>query len=224
MRPKGWRILWCACALALPAVAQGPVARAYIYRDQTGGRWLGGGKSSTICLDGLENVDELARLDSRRYFYVDIAPGLHTFQLCDRPSLNPTEFKAGQTWLLRLERRGFDPKQVSDVSALQFLTSFARVAPDDVVDFTRVKFDVLKVLPPAPPPPVTLKNQEVIDMTRAGLSEWLIIRKIREPTPTAFKVTSEALIELKNAGVSEMVINAMLDAAGAVAAAAAAKK
>ena len=56
----------------------------------------------------------------------------------------------------------------------------------------------------------TLTNQNIIDMSRVGLSNEVILRKIATAR-TAFIVTSDALIELKKAGLSDEVINAMME-------------
>jgi hypothetical protein len=56
----------------------------------------------------------------------------------------------------------------------------------------------------------TLTNKEVILMTRAGLSEDLIIRKVNESNGD-FDTTAQALIELKKAGVSDVVIALMME-------------
>lgn len=57
----------------------------------------------------------------------------------------------------------------------------------------------------------------VIDSVKAGLSESLIIRTLKAENKPA-KLTTADLVKLKNAGVSENVINVMLDPSAAVAA------
>ncbi len=61
----------------------------------------------------------------------------------------------------------------------------------------------------------------VIDSVKAGLSESIIIRTLQRDNKPA-NLTTADLVKLKNAGVSENIINVMLDPAGAPAAAAAA--
>ncbi|MDQ6788755.1 MAG: hypothetical protein M3033_18280 [Acidobacteriota bacterium] len=57
----------------------------------------------------------------------------------------------------------------------------------------------------------TLTNSEIILMTKAGLSRDLIVRKIKE-SGGRYDTTTQALIELKKAGVADEVIALMLDA------------
>ena len=56
----------------------------------------------------------------------------------------------------------------------------------------------------------TLTNSEIILMTKSGLSNELIIRKIKDSNGK-YETTTNALIELKKAGVSDAVIALMLD-------------
>ncbi|HEX6126764.1 MAG TPA: hypothetical protein VFZ23_15435 [Pyrinomonadaceae bacterium] len=56
----------------------------------------------------------------------------------------------------------------------------------------------------------TLTNQNIIEMSRVGLSTDLMVKKITSAR-TAFVVTVDALIELKKAGVSDDVIAAMME-------------
>ena len=56
----------------------------------------------------------------------------------------------------------------------------------------------------------TLTNSEIILMTKSGLSSELIIRKIKDSNGK-YETTTNALIELKKAGVSDAVIALMLD-------------
>src|SRR5271165_1863145 len=57
--------------------------------------------------------------------------------------------------------------------------------------------------------PIT--NADVISMTKSGLGEQTIILAIQQG-PTAFDTSPQALIELKNAGVTDGVLNSMLAA------------
>src|SRR5262249_60566295 len=65
----------------------------------------------------------------------------------------------------------------------------------------------------------TLTNQSIMEMLKAGLSERVVIAKIRT-SPTSFDTSTDALIALKKSGVSEKVIEAMMSPAAAAAAAA----
>src|SRR5262245_13606643 len=56
----------------------------------------------------------------------------------------------------------------------------------------------------------TLDNTTVVALTRAGLSVDLILKKISSSRP-AFVVTSDALVDLKKAGVDDAVIALMMD-------------
>lgn len=66
-----------------------------------------------------------------------------------------------------------------------------------------------------------LTNQSVVEMVKAGLSERVIIAKIRT-SPTNFDTHTDALIALKKNGVSEKVIEAIMSPSSAPAASAAA--
>ncbi|MGI8786787.1 MAG: hypothetical protein ACR2HG_03355 [Pyrinomonadaceae bacterium] len=57
----------------------------------------------------------------------------------------------------------------------------------------------------------TVTNQEVISLTKAGLSKSIIINKIRT-SKSNFNLSTDALIELKKAGVDDDVVAAMLQA------------
>jgi len=65
----------------------------------------------------------------------------------------------------------------------------------------------------------TLTNQSIMEMLKAGLSERVVIAKIRT-SPTSFDTSTDALIALKKSGVSEKVIEAMMSPAVAAAPAA----
>lgn len=56
----------------------------------------------------------------------------------------------------------------------------------------------------------TLTNNEIVLMTRAGLSKDLIVRKIKDSIGK-FDVTAQGLIDLKKAGVSDDVIVLMFE-------------
>lgn len=56
----------------------------------------------------------------------------------------------------------------------------------------------------------TLSNNDVISMTKAGLSRDLIARKIKD-SRGIYDTTAQALIELKKAGVADEVIALMMD-------------
>ncbi len=56
----------------------------------------------------------------------------------------------------------------------------------------------------------TLTNNEIILMTRAGLSKDLIVRKVNE-TLGKYDTTTQALIELKKSGVADEVISLMME-------------
>jgi len=55
-----------------------------------------------------------------------------------------------------------------------------------------------------------LNVQDVINMSRNGLSDSVIINQIKA-TKSVFYLTSDQIIEMRNAGVSEKVINYMID-------------
>jgi len=64
----------------------------------------------------------------------------------------------------------------------------------------------------------TMTNEEVISLTKAGLANSIIIGKIHS-SKTNFDMTTDALIRLKQSGVGDDVVTAMLEAKNGVAAA-----
>jgi hypothetical protein len=56
-----------------------------------------------------------------------------------------------------------------------------------------------------------LTNQDVVKMVSAGLGEGLVIAKIREALQVNFKLETDDLVSLRQAGVSERIVQAMLD-------------
>ena len=59
-------------------------------------------------------------------------------------------------------------------------------------------------------PPAPLVNGDVLEMVKGGLPESTIVGAI-QTNPSNFDVSPAALIALNKAGVSETVMNAMLD-------------
>jgi hypothetical protein len=64
-----------------------------------------------------------------------------------------------------------------------------------------------------------LTNDSVVQMIKAGLPESVVISKIRS-TPTRFDLKTDSLVNLKKAGVSDKVLEAMMAAPSSPAAAA----
>jgi hypothetical protein len=62
-----------------------------------------------------------------------------------------------------------------------------------------------------------LTNEKIVTMTRAGLSATLIVNKIRS-SKTNFNVSTDELIRLKQAKVSDDIINAMVEASSSASA------
>ncbi len=57
----------------------------------------------------------------------------------------------------------------------------------------------------------TMTNEEVISLAKAGLNETIIINKIKT-SKSSFDLSTGKLIKLKQAGISDNVVNAMLEA------------
>jgi hypothetical protein len=62
---------------------------------------------------------------------------------------------------------------------------------------------------PAQEPQRTLTNSDILNMTKSGLAEQTIVLIIQKSS-TKFDTSPEAIIELKKAGASDAVLNAML--------------
>jgi len=69
-----------------------------------------------------------------------------------------------------------------------------------------------KSSPAKPPAPAPMTNQDVIKLVKAKVSEDLIIAKIRQ-SKTKFDVSVDALVALKEAGVSDNLIAVMMNPA-----------
>ena len=73
--------------------------------------------------------------------------------------------------------------------------------------------------PLTPPPPQVqpagkpLTNDDIISLVRTGLSEAIIVSVIQK-SPTQFDLDPEALVKLKEAGISNTVIEAMIGRRG----------
>jgi hypothetical protein len=72
--------------------------------------------------------------------------------------------------------------------------------------------------PPPPPATPAVSVEDVITLSRAGVSEEVILAKIQTAGVIA-KPSTEQIVALKQAGVSDRVIEAMLTARAPVAAA-----
>ena len=60
------------------------------------------------------------------------------------------------------------------------------------------------------PRPATLAQADIISMVKVGVADEEIIRRI-DATRTVFRLGSEDVISLRNEGVSDRVVNYMLD-------------
>src|ERR1700753_1974757 len=60
-------------------------------------------------------------------------------------------------------------------------------------------------------PEALLSNQDVIKLVKLDLGEDVVIKKINQATDVAFDLTTDGLVQLKQAGVSSPVIAAMLE-------------
>ena len=69
---------------------------------------------------------------------------------------------------------------------------------------------------PATTAPAAMTNHDVIQLAKAKLSDSVIISKIRK-SKTKFDMSTNGLVALKQAGVSDAVISAMMDAANGAA-------
>ncbi len=65
---------------------------------------------------------------------------------------------------------------------------------------------------PRPSAPAPMTNRDVIQLAKAKLSDEVIVSKIKR-SRTKFDMSTEGLVALKQAGVSDTVISAMMDAA-----------
>jgi hypothetical protein len=61
----------------------------------------------------------------------------------------------------------------------------------------------------------TLTNEEVIQLVRLGLGEEVLVAKIKQAPRVDFRLDTAGLVALKNAGISDKVMAAMLDRSSA---------
>jgi hypothetical protein len=61
-----------------------------------------------------------------------------------------------------------------------------------------------------PPPPPPLTQADVISMVKAGLTDEDIMRRI-DASRTVFRLSSEDVIRLRNEGISDRLVNFMLE-------------
>ena len=69
---------------------------------------------------------------------------------------------------------------------------------------------------PATQPPVAkeeapLSNKDVVKLAKLGLGDEVVIAKVKQATSVTFDVTTDGLVQLKQAGVSGPIIAAMLE-------------
>jgi hypothetical protein len=61
-----------------------------------------------------------------------------------------------------------------------------------------------------PPRPAPLTQADIISMVKAGLPDEEILRRI-DATRTVFRLSADDVVRLRNEGVSDRVVNYMLD-------------
>jgi hypothetical protein len=100
--------------------------------------------------------------------------------------------------------------------AIVFLTlfaapacGFAQVHTNDAPQMIEGPQDAPPPKPPAPPQPVLMNNDSVLRMFKAGLGEDLILQTINTQ-PGQYTADPDSLIALKQAGVPDHVIQAMM--------------
>jgi hypothetical protein len=87
----------------------------------------------------------------------------------------------------------------------------------EVTVYTNTEYDFGKASAPTVPVAAApkalsgaaLTNADVLKLTSAGLSEQLIIDKIRS-SPAGYRLDTDDLVELKKAGLSDAIIHAMI--------------
>jgi hypothetical protein len=93
----------------------------------------------------------------------------------------------------------FGKRSTWSVLALAFL----------MMSMTAVQASAAPQSGPAPEPP--LSNSDVIKLSKLQLGDEVILAKIKQAKSVAFDLTTDGLIQLKQAAVSGKVISAMLD-------------
>ena len=69
---------------------------------------------------------------------------------------------------------------------------------------------VAAAAPPASPAERPLSNKDVVALSKAGLSDALVVAKIQQAPSESLDVSTDALLALKKEGVSNAVIDAMM--------------
>lgn len=171
-----------------------------------------GRRGSVIYID---DVPE-ARLLSGRYFITVIPAGKHFIYGDERPYSPLPNFildvRAKTQYYVRFDLlNGHDTPTLVPAAQGQNDVLFLRPIDDrDNYDPNRVSAATAGP-PVSPPVPANaLSNQNIIDMARAGVADWVIIKKIRN-SPTDFNLSADKIVDLKHEGVNETIISVMID-------------
>lgn len=212
-----------SAALASPVLAS-DTSRVFVYRYR---EFTGGGHSPSVYCDGVES----ARLENGRWFVLTLPPGKHSFDL--RSKQQPpfdVETESGQDYFFRLDYGAGKLVPVSFEQGSSEIQKYKQLDPVKVRDYSRVApqgYALTFIRPPtssspsspAQPSPQTdnppevqpLKNSDVVALKTAGMGDEVIIAKIKS-SATHFSLSTDDLIQLKKAEVSETVIKAMIEA------------
>lgn len=198
----------------------GATARIIFYRYK---QFAGSGLEPSIYCDEVQ----LARMDNGRYVVVQLPVGRHTCRSNDKQSGVELELRPGQDYFIRVEiATGFWKGHgrlvvTAPEQAAYEVRKLKPLGPDKIMDKQRVVGGEYQpaAQPPAAQTPAAasaeaaaLTNADIIKLKAAGLSDELIIRKIRD-SRVDFRLEPDNLVELKTANISESVIGAMMEAA-----------
>jgi hypothetical protein len=198
--------------LCLPLACDGLAAepaRVFVYRYK---QFVGSAISPSFYCDEVQ----LARMENGRYFVVTLPPGKHEFRSNDKQSGIEVDAKEGQDYYIRVEiATGFakghgrlvatSPDQGSyEIRKLKALD------PDKIKDGARILSSGSTRAEDQRPLEPQLVNSDITALKTAGIGDDVIIAKIRN-TANQFSLSTEDLIQLKKAAVSDAVITAMME-------------
>jgi hypothetical protein len=198
-------------AISTPAEDSGlsTNAKVFIYRYK---QLQGAALAPSVYCDEIQ----LARIDNGRYFVASISPGKHVFRSSDAQSGIEMETSPGKDYYIRVEiANGFlkghgrlvetTPAQGAyEIKKLKLLDS------DKVKNSSRVLISGVTRDTGTESGSQVLTNKDVIALKSAGLGDDLVIAKIKESQPD-FDFSTDDLIALKKANVSDVVISEMMN-------------
>jgi hypothetical protein len=197
----------CLIVVLLISAARAEQSVIYVYRARSTPNMLQG---ITVMCDGME----VAKLENGRFFALALPQGEHV--IADRrPQYNlrfrvesGREYYVHARWISRFPF-AYVPsfELMAEQQGRPYVQALRPADPSQIRD-PRVTLD-----PPATRAdrPNTLANKDILKMVSAGISHEVIVEKIKS-SPADYRLETEDLIELKDHGVPDLIVRAMIEA------------